>query len=73
MNNLLPIFIKLECQSCLVVGGGKIAYQKIQQLLESKASVTVIAQEIHKSNKLPGCLKRVKIGEVFAVCSLGNE
>ena len=36
MNNLLPIFIKVEKQPCLVVGGGKIAYQKIQQLLDSK-------------------------------------
>ena len=49
MNNLLPIFIKVEKQPCLVVGGGKIAYQKIQQLLDSKALVTVIAPKIHES------------------------
>ena len=49
MNNLLPIFIKVESQPCLVVGGGKIAYQKIQQLLDSKAHVTVIAPKIHES------------------------
>ena len=52
MNNLLPIFIKLESQPCLVVGGGKIAFQKVQQLLGSKANVTVIAPEIHDSIKL---------------------
>ena len=46
MNRLLPIFLKLENQPCLVVGGGKIAEQKIKQLLESKADVTVKALEI---------------------------
>ena len=51
MNHLLPIFIKLESQPCLVVGGGEIAYQKIQQLLGSKAHVTVIAPKIHDSIK----------------------
>ena len=51
MNKLLPIFLKLESQPCLVVGGGKIAYQKILQLLESEAYVTVIAPTIHKSIK----------------------
>ena len=46
MNRLLPIFIKLENQPCLVIGGGKIAGQKITQLLESKADVTVKSLEI---------------------------
>ena len=46
MNNLLPIFINLEESPCLVVGGGKIALQKIMQLLDSKALVTVVAPEI---------------------------
>ena len=46
MNSLLPIFMKLENQPCLVVGGGKIAHQKIRQLLESKANVTVKALDI---------------------------
>ena len=46
MNKLLPIFMKLENQPCLVVGGGKIALQKIKQLLESKANITVVAPEV---------------------------
>ena len=49
MNNLLPIFIKLDDRPCLVVGGGKIALQKINQLLDCKASVTVIAPDIQES------------------------
>ena len=48
MNNLLPIFMKLEEKPCLVVGGGKIALQKIYQLIESKALVTVVAPDISK-------------------------
>ena len=51
MNNLLPVFMKLEDTSCLVVGGGKIALQKIHQLIDSKAKVTVISPDISKSIK----------------------
>ena len=46
MNHLMPIFLKLEKQHCLVVGGGKIALQKINQLLKAKADVTVISPEV---------------------------
>ena len=54
MNKLLPIFVKVENQSCLVVGGGKIAIQKINQLLECRADITVISPEILQSiNLLP--------------------
>ena len=46
MNNLQPVFMKLEKVPCLDVGGGKIALQKIHQLIESKAMVTVVSPEI---------------------------
>ena len=46
MNTLLPIFMKLENEPCLVVGGGKIAHQKIKQLLDSKADITVQSLDI---------------------------
>ena len=46
MNHLLPIFMKLENQPCLVVGGGTVAFQKIKQLLDSKAEVTVVALKV---------------------------
>ena len=49
MNNLLPMFMKIEKKSCLIIGGGKIALQKIQQLLDNNALVTVVAPKISKS------------------------
>lgn len=49
MNTLFPIFLRLEEKPCLVVGGGRVARQKVQQLLESKASVTVIAPDADRS------------------------
>lgn len=42
---LLPIFLKLEGISCLVVGGGNVALQKVRSLLECRAHVTVVASD----------------------------
>ena len=42
---LLPLFVKLEGRTCLVVGAGVIALQKVRSLLECKANVTVVAPE----------------------------
>jgi siroheme synthase-like protein len=42
---LLPIFVKLEGSSCLVVGGGTVALQKVSSLLECGAQVTVVAPD----------------------------
>jgi siroheme synthase-like protein len=43
--SLLPIFVKLEGSSCLVVGGGAVALQKVRSLLECGAHVTVVAPD----------------------------
>jgi precorrin-2 dehydrogenase / sirohydrochlorin ferrochelatase len=42
---LLPIFLKLEGRSCLVVGAGAIGEPKIESLLTSGASVRVVAPQ----------------------------
>ncbi len=39
----LPIFINIENQRCLVVGGGAIAARKVGLLLKAKAEVLVVA------------------------------
>ena len=41
-----PIFIKLQSQHCLVVGGSVVATRKIKQLLTADAQVFVVASDI---------------------------
>jgi uroporphyrin-III C-methyltransferase / precorrin-2 dehydrogenase / sirohydrochlorin ferrochelatase len=43
MNSLYPMFFKIEGKPVLVIGGGKIAEQKVIGLLDVKASVTVVS------------------------------
>lgn len=43
---LYPIFLKLEGRRVLIVGGGKVAEEKIYAVLRSANDVTVIAPEI---------------------------
>lgn len=41
-----PLFIDLSTISCLVVGGGRVALEKVQKLLMFDANITVIAPEV---------------------------
>ncbi len=47
--SLFPIFVKLQGQLVVVVGGGEIASGKIDGLLRAGARVRVIAPEVHSS------------------------
>jgi precorrin-2 dehydrogenase/sirohydrochlorin ferrochelatase len=42
---LLPVFLKMKDRPCLIVGGGRIALEKIRVLLESQASIRAVAPE----------------------------
>ncbi len=42
----LPIFVNINQQNCLVVGGGSIALRKINLLLSAKANITCISIKI---------------------------
>src|SRR5262245_20535507 len=75
MNTLLPIFLKLNNRAVLVVGGGTVAEQKISQLLEAHAAVTVIAPQV--STKIEQLERQARIrlhkreyraGEVEGFC-----
>jgi precorrin-2 dehydrogenase/sirohydrochlorin ferrochelatase len=43
--SLFPMFLKLEGRSCLVVGAGAIAQEKMPSLLEAGAKVKVVAPQ----------------------------
>ena len=45
MQDLFPLFLKLEGRRCLVVGAGEISEPKIASLLESKGIVGVVAPD----------------------------
>jgi precorrin-2 dehydrogenase len=47
MKELFPIFLKLNGRRALVVGGGKIAALRAQQLIRSGALVTVVAPKVN--------------------------
>jgi len=47
--NYLPIFIDIKQKSCLVVGGGDIAYRKISLLLKAHAQVVCIGKSVCKN------------------------
>ncbi|HEY8545568.1 MAG TPA: bifunctional precorrin-2 dehydrogenase/sirohydrochlorin ferrochelatase [Acidimicrobiales bacterium] len=43
---LYPVNLVLEGRPCLVVGGGRVAHQKVRGLLDAAADVTVVAPDI---------------------------
>ena len=52
---LLPVFMKMEGRSCLVVGAGEVGLAKIQALLECRATVTVVSPvAVSEVEKLAG-------------------
>ena len=52
--SLLPLFIELKEQPCLVVGGGKIAARKLAMLCKAGANVTVVSPEFSKEAEALG-------------------
>lgn len=46
MANLFPMFLKLEGQKCVVVGGGAIAEGKLDALLAAGAYVRVVSPQV---------------------------
>ena len=41
-----PVFIDIKEKKCLIIGGGKVAFRKVETLLRYGADVRVIAREI---------------------------
>ncbi|MCB1754378.1 MAG: uroporphyrinogen-III C-methyltransferase [Gammaproteobacteria bacterium] len=47
----LPVFLKIEEKSCLVVGGGTVAARKLSFLLQAGARVTLISPELGEATQ----------------------
>ena len=45
MKKGYPLFLNLEGEPCLVFGGGKVAFRKIEALLKRGAKVTCVSKE----------------------------
>ena len=41
-----PVFLNIEDQDCLVVGGGDVATRKVRQLLQAEARVRLVARDL---------------------------
>jgi siroheme synthase-like protein len=71
--NLFPIFLKLACRPCLLIGAGEIALQKIPSLLSAEAKLRVIAPRIHPEIAALGKQGRIELHQrEFAPADLEN-
>ncbi len=55
-----PVILDLECKNVLVVGGGPVAFQKIQDVLRAGAQVTVVTKSSIPEVKKLAKQKKVK-------------
>lgn len=46
MNSLYPVFLKLSGRPCVVIGGGRVALQKVEALAAAGARLSVISPEM---------------------------
>lgn len=53
MNNLFPIFLKLESLTTLIVGGGNVGLEKLSAILKNSptAKILLVARDIHPEIK----------------------
>jgi len=71
MANLFPLFLKLEGRRCLVVGGGRIAEQKLEALLTAGADARVVAPDATETIRQLADRKQLAwTGRVFAPADL---
>ena len=68
-----PVFIELEGQKVLVVGGGRVAQRKVETLLQFGASIQIISRDLtHKLKELVKAKEIHHIGEEFRDEHLDN-
>jgi len=59
INEYFPVFLNLKDKLCLVIGGGKVAERKVENLLKTGAKVKVISPEV-----TPALKKLVEEGKI---------
>lgn len=62
-KNFFPIFVDLKNKNILVVGAGKIAFRKVDTLLNYGANITIITRVIKEEKFLNLKNINIKIGE----------
>lgn len=48
MKSYYPIMIDIENKPCLIIGGGKVAYRKVNELLRYNAKINLISKGINE-------------------------
>lgn len=51
MKSYYPIMIDIENKPCLIIGGGKVAYRKVSELLRYNAKIKLISKDINEDVK----------------------
>jgi len=52
MTKYYPMMVNIKEKKCLVVGGGNVAFRKINELIEYGARVTLVSREINETINL---------------------
>ncbi|MCW3114020.1 MAG: transporter permease [Segetibacter sp.] len=66
INNLFPVFLKLEQMSILIVGGGNVALEKLQAVLSNSplTKISLVAIAVNKEiRELANAHKNIEIAE----------
>lgn len=61
LMNHFPVFLNLKNRHCLIVGGGKVATRKVENLLNANAQVTLIAPKISNDLKQLSSQKTITV------------
>ncbi|MEJ7671665.1 MAG: NAD(P)-dependent oxidoreductase [Chitinophagaceae bacterium] len=54
-NNLFPVFLKLENLRLLIVGGGKVALEKLNAVLQNSPGTQITMVAIEFNEPTPQC------------------
>jgi precorrin-2 dehydrogenase/sirohydrochlorin ferrochelatase len=51
LNSYFPVLLNLSDIRCLVIGGGEIAFHKVNSMLKFNADITVLSPDLHEKLK----------------------